>query len=299
MAENFGDGVVFFAAFQPGSFGTVFQSTDDTVQKFRKQGRAILQQLMGDVIFPGSGNAAGCKGYLHNGVNEFSVFGQCFPGNGKALGCQVFPQLRDFGLALHYIECHDNYTLFDKLAISKWQDINEKAITVTTTGNLFTKIGEEGLNAVKAQDKLAAAYVFLSQGTTFMNGGQEFLRTKRGNENSYNTSNGATKSTNGIDLNFAVTYSDVYNTYKGLIALRKANPEAFGANKDATAETVSKGVTRYVTGNFLVYFNASDAAVPVTTTGYDYEVDISSGNVVENAISSASVPAKSFVIFKK
>lgn len=205
----------------------------------------------------------------------------------------------DFGLALHYIECHDNYTLFDKLAISKWQDINEKAITVTTTGNLFTKIGEEGLNAVKAQDKLAAAYVFLSQGTTFMNGGQEFLRTKRGNENSYNTSNTSSQSTNGIDLNFAVTYSDVYNTYKGLIALRKANPEAFGANKDASAKTVSKGVTRYVTGDFLVFFNASDADAAIKTSGYSKEVDISSGIVVENAISSTSVPAKSFVIFKK
>ena len=205
----------------------------------------------------------------------------------------------DFGLALHYIECHDNYTLFDKLAISKWQDINEKAITVTTTGNLFTKIGEEGLNAVKAQDKLAAAYVFLSQGTTFMNGGQEFLRTKRGNENSYNTSNTSSQSTNGIRLDFADTYSDVKNTYKGLIALRKANPEAFGANKDASAKTVSKGVTRYVTGDFLVFFNASDADAAVDTDGYDYEVDISSGNVVEKSISSTSVPAKSFVILKK
>ena len=201
------------------------------------------------------------------------------------------------GLALHYIECHDNYTLFDKLAISKWQDLNNK--TITTTGNLFTKIGEEGLVSVKAQDKLAAAYVFLSQGTTFMNGGQEFLRTKRGNENSYNTSNTSSQSTNGIRLDFADTYSDVKNTYKGLIALRKANPEAFGANKDASAKTVSKGVTRYETGNFLVYFNASDAAVDVDTDGYSKEVDISSGNVEEKSISSTSVPAKSFVILKK
>ena len=84
-----------------------------------------------------------------------------------------------------------------------------------------------------------------------------------------------------------------------MIALRKANPKAFGANKDATATTVSKGVTRYVTGDFLVYFNASDAAAAVTTSGYSKEVDISSGIVVENAISSTSVPAKSFVIFKK
>lgn len=201
----------------------------------------------------------------------------------------------DFGLALHYIECHDNYTLFDKLAISKWQDINEKATTVTITGNLFTKIGEDGLNAVKAQDKLAAAYVFLSQGTTFMNGGQEFLRTKKGNENSYN----AAIATNGIDLSFATTYADVYNVYKGLIALRKSAPEAFGANSNASASKVSTGVTKYTTGDYLVYFNASSAAINVSSTGYTKEVDVTSGTPTENAISTTSLAAKSFVIFKK
>ncbi|MEE1058887.1 MAG: alpha-amylase family glycosyl hydrolase [Treponema sp.] len=205
------------------------------------------------------------------------------------------------GLALHYVECHDNYTLFDKLAISRWQDFKGKESTQTTTGDLSSeaKIGAGGLDIIKAWDKLSAAYIFLSQGTPFINGGQEFLRTKRGNENSYNTSNTSSQSTNGIRLNFAAKYSDVYNTYKGLIALRKANSEAFGANKDASAKTVSKGVTRYVTGDFLVYFNASDADAAVKTSGYSKEVDISSGIVVENAISSTSVPAKSFVIFKK
>lgn len=197
------------------------------------------------------------------------------------------------GLALHYIECHDNYTLFDKLAISKWQDLNNK--TTTTTGNLFTKIGEEGLVAVKAQDKLAAAYVFLSQGTTFMNGGQEFLRTKKGNENSYNTA----ISTNGIDLTFADTYSDVYNVYKGLIALRKSAPEAFGANTNASASKVSTGVTKYTTGDYLVYFNASAAAVNVSSSGYTKVVDVTSGSVVESTTLPTSVAAKSFVIFKK
>lgn len=197
------------------------------------------------------------------------------------------------GLALHYIECPDNYTLFDKLAISKCQDLNNK--TTRTTGNLFTKIGEEDLVAVKAQDKLAAAYVFLSQGTTFMNGGQEFLRTKKGNENSYNKD----IAINGIDLSFATTYADVYNVHKGLIALRKSAPEAFGANSSAAASTVSTGVTKYTTGDYLVYFNASSAAVNVSSSGYIKVVDVTSGSVVESTTLPTSVAAKSFVIFKK
>ena len=195
----------------------------------------------------------------------------------------------NLGLALHYVECHDNYTLFDKLAISYLDKTSE-------SGDLFNKIGDAGLVAVKAQDKLAAAYIFLSQGTAFINGGQEFLRTKRGNENSYNTSG----VTNKIDLSFKTKYIDVYNTYKGLIALRKANPSAFGSNnKDAKAETVSTGVTKYTTGDFLVYFNATDEAVDITTTGYTKAVDVSSGTPTESATLPAKVAAKSFVILKK
>ena len=200
------------------------------------------------------------------------------------------------GLGLHYVECHDNYTLFDKLAISYWQRANDK--TTTTTGNLFTKIGYDGLVEVKAENKLAAAYVFLSQGTAFINGGQEFLRTKRGNENSYNTSNTSSTSTNGIDLTFKDTYSDVYNTYKGLIALRRANPSAFGANASAKAEKVSTGVTKYTTGDFLVYFNATDDAVNISASGYAKRVDVSGGTPTEGEVVS-TVPAKSFVILKK
>ena len=201
------------------------------------------------------------------------------------------------GLSLHYVECHDNYTLFDKLAISYWQRAKDK--TTTTTGDLFSKIGEAGLTEVRAEDKLAGAFVLLSQGTAFLNGGQEFLRTKRGNENSYATSNTASTSTNGIDLTFAETYSDVCNTYKGLIALRKANPAAFGGNASATATTEAKGVTKYTTGDFLVYFNATDAAVSITTSGYAKAVDVSSGTPSESTTLPATVAAKSFVILKK
>lgn len=191
------------------------------------------------------------------------------------------------GRSLNYVECHDNYTLFDKLAISY---LNKTSFT----GDLFSAIGEKGLEKVKAQDKLAAAYIFLAQGTPFINGGQEFLRTKQGDENSYQS----VDSINAIDLKFKDTYSDVYNTYKGLIALRKANSSAFGSNAGAKAETVSSGVTKYTAGDFCVYFNATGDAVQIDASGYAKSVDVSSGTPTEgDAVSS--VPAKSFVILKK
>ncbi len=202
-------------------------------------------------------------------------------------------------LRMNYVECHDNYTLFDKLAISKWREEKGKTGDDVTTGNLSSKITAEGLADVVAQDKLSAAYVFLAQGTAFINGGQEFLRTKLGNHNSYNTSNTTSKSTNGIRLEMKNTNTDVYNVYKGLIALRKANSNVFGANNSASASTVSTGVTKYTTGDFCVYFNASDAAANISTTGYTKLVDVTSGTPTESTTVPTTVPSKSFVILKK
>lgn len=152
---------------------------------------------------------------------------------------------------------------------------------------------------VKKWDKLSAAYIFTSQGTAFLNGGQEFLRTKRGNHNSYNTSNSNSYSTNGINLSFKETYSDVYNVYKGLIALRKANPEAFGANEAAKTSSISVGVTKYTTGDFLIYFNATDKAAAIDTKGYSKVVDVTTGVVTESETLPTSVARKDFVILKK
>ena len=192
------------------------------------------------------------------------------------------------GLMLSYVECHDNFTLFDKLAISYLKK-------QSFSGDLFAAITSTGLTEVKKQNKLSAAYVFLAQGTPFINGGQEFLRTKQGDHNSYQSDD----KINAIDLNFKTNYSDVYNTYKGLIAFRKSNSDAFGGNTSATAEKVKEGVTKYTTGNFLVYFNATDSAEAITTTGYTKVVDVTSGTPTESTTLPTSVPDKGFVILAK
>lgn len=192
------------------------------------------------------------------------------------------------GRFINYAECHDNYTLFDKLAISY---LNKTAYS----GDLFAAIGTDGLAAVKKQEQLAAAFIFLAQGTPFINGGQEFMRTKQGNPNSYASDD----SINEIDLSFAAAYSDVYNTYKGLIALRKANTAAFGGNTSAASSTPVTGITKYTTGDFLVYFNATAALYTIDTTGYTAVVDVTSGIPTTSTTLPATVAAKSFVILKK
>ena len=207
------------------------------------------------------------------------------------------------GRSLNYVECHDNYTLADKLAISLnggnspegWKAYED-----------FTKEQQDNL---RAQNKLAAAYVFLAQGTPFINGGQEFMRTKKGNENSYNSSD----EINQIDLSYKEKFNDVYNVYKGLIALRKST-DAFIAGTDVLAETAKDenakiigGLTKYVTTgsdassdvSYCVYFNAKDEERTIDTTGYTKVVDVTSGKVEESTTLPTVVAAKGFVILKK
>ena len=239
------------------------------------------------------------------------------------------------GLALHYAECHDNYTLFDKLIYSTDASLNgyNKEDIATKYNALYSKVmsDKNALNLIKKEDTLAAAYVLLSQGTAFINGGQEFLRTKKGSPDSYaaDKKGGITwtntagtyniDAVNAIDLNRKKTYSDVYNTYKMLIAVRK-DFNAFTNPSSANAINLASGITKYEVsgnnGNFTVLFNASSDiyklsdAVEGKVVSKHYVSGIlgaginnsSVNNDVPYALSESTVvkciPAKSFVIIK-
>ena len=198
------------------------------------------------------------------------------------------------GLSIHYVECHDNYTLFDKLDISAMNGTSKDDWIA------YNSLSDASQDAIRAQDKLAAAFVLLAQGTPFMNGGQEFMRTKHGNENSYNQDAG--DNDNAIDMTFKTTYSDVYNVYKGLIALRKSS-DAFTKGQNVEAEKVQNGVTKYITkgttDEYCIFFNATASAVNITTTGYSTVIDVTDGSLQESNTLPTSVAAKNFVVLKK
>jgi pullulanase len=110
----------------------------------------------------------------------------------------------DAGQSVNYVEAHDNKTLFDKLN------------SVSSDGNLAT-LGK--------QVRQSGALVVLSQGTPFIHAGQEFLRTKNDEANSYNLSD----SVNSLKWGQRATYASTVAYYKGLIALRKSH-KAFRMN---------------------------------------------------------------------
>lgn len=68
-----------------------------------------------------------------------------------------------------------------------------------------------------ARAKLADSVVYLSEGIPAIQLGQEFLRTKGGNGNSYNAGDAA----NAIDWNRAAQYADSVDYVKGSISRKQ------------------------------------------------------------------------------
>ena len=194
------------------------------------------------------------------------------------------------GRFINYAECHDNFTLFDKLALS---------ILDRTSGiaDLYEELTEEQLEKVKKEDMLAASYVLLAQGTPFINGGQEFMRTKMGDENSYVSPD----SINAINLDFKTRNAEVFNTYKALIAFRKANSKDFGKNRKARAYPSKPGLTVYSTQNFIVYFNATDEDQDIFIDGCRIVIDKSNGSWSKEPrkYEKSILGAKDFVIISR
>jgi len=82
--------------------------------------------------------------------------------------------------------------------------------------------------------KLALSIVLTSQGISFLHAGTEFLRSKKGIENSYNSPD----SINEIDWNLKTVNKDVFDYVRQLIRMRKAHP----AFRMQTAEQLQKNI---------------------------------------------------------
>jgi pullulanase len=101
--------------------------------------------------------------------------------------------------SVNYVESHDNLTLFDKL-------------TISVKGASPAKI--------ESLDRFSASIALLAQGVPFMQAGQEFLRSKNGDSNSYKSDD----SVNSLKWDLRTKNFTTLKYYKGLIALRLSHP---------------------------------------------------------------------------
>jgi pullulanase len=159
----------------------------------------------------------------------------------------------DAGQSVNYAEAHDNMTLFDKL----W------AVNNGTSRS-----------TVARQQRQIASLIMLAQGTPFIQAGQEFLRTKEGEPNSYNLSDAI----NNLKWGERATEATTVAYHKGLIALRKAHkafrmstPAAINANLkfiSAPSDTLAYSINGKAAGDswksIVVISNPNNSAVKVT-----------------------------------
>lgn len=106
-----------------------------------------------------------------------------------------------------YADCHDNHTLWDKLLLAN---------------------PNSSPDVLSSMQQLAFTLVITSQGIPFLHAGSEFLRSKKGVENSFESPD----SINAIDWDLKYENTAVFTYVKKLIELRKQHPE-FWTSTDA------------------------------------------------------------------
>lgn len=114
------------------------------------------------------------------------------------------------GQLVNYVSAHDNLTLWDKLL-------------VTMTGKEQLKEEDDYLalrKGVLRANKLAALIYFTCQGNLFFQAGEEFGRTKFGDENSYRSE----EKINMLRWKQSKEFKELVDYYRNLITLRKQLP---------------------------------------------------------------------------
>ncbi len=129
-----------------------------------------------------------------------------------------------------YITCHDNYCLRDRIEVSANNESEETKLRM---------------------NKLAQTAVIVSQGMSFIYGGEELYRTKLGIDNSYESPD----SINIIPWENKQKYNDLYEYYRQIIQIRRQH-KGF---RLGTAELVNQHVDFLPTDNpSLVIYQIKD-----------------------------------------
>jgi pullulanase len=183
------------------------------------------------------------------------------------------PYAKNPSQVISYVDCHDNNILWDKLAISNATD------TVTVR---------------KEMHKLALTIVLTSQGIPFLHAGTEFLRSKQGVENSFNSPDDINK----INWFDKADNSDVYHYVRALVNMRKHHPAFRLTSQKEVASLIDfkkaeKGVIVYELKGSSVGDEWKKILVVLNGSGDLKELEIPQGNwnayVVSNQIAGSAV----------
>ena len=200
---------------------------------------------------------------------------------------------------LSYTSAHDNLTLWDKLTEG--------------IGKNYSSTDERLIR----MNKMAGSVILSSKGGVFMQAGEEFARTKNGDDNSYSSPD----SVNKIDWTRVSTYSAIQKYYQGMIKIRKAfsgfrqittrssdNWNPYNNNLTWISKEQAGLIGFYETNNvqgewnrIAVLINNATSEQTVTLNGSDKWVVIADGSTaglekIKETGTGISVPGKSVVV---
>ena len=190
----------------------------------------------------------------------------------------------DHAMVVNYMSSHDNNTLWDKLQMTCPNASPEE---------------------LQAMNRLGAGIVMISRGTPFFLAGEEMLRSKGGDSNSYASSD----EVNNIDWGVLSPDSAemaMVDYYKALIAMRRAN--AFLTGSDVKAELLEGGeirATYFYHGKEIAYavINPNDSPLEYTLPDGTFTL-LMLGDVVypeggETVSGAVSVPAMGILLVRR
>ena len=247
------------------------QATQANIKKVTaSNGAAGAVAVFNDAIrdgLKGSVFNATDKGYISGENTKFRALSVAFGIEGAGGSGQSWKV--DDAMVINYMSSHDNRTLWDKLTLSNPDATDEQKMQM---------------------NRLGASIVMISKGTPFMLAGEEMLRTKGGDGNSYKSSDAV----NNLDWEALVpggNATQMRDFYRDLIAMRKAND--FLRNADVSCDVHDDGsiVVTYSENETVValaIINPSGVDEPFTLPEGDWNVLMSGTAVVAEPVSVVS-----------
>lgn len=211
---------------------------------------------------------------------------------------------------INYVTAHDNLNLWDKVITS--QGLNEELNTLyhrmkdgamldgssvdeaVANANPYGKVDVNNIFADETVRRtiLANGMVLTMQGVPFIHAGDEFLRSKYGDHNSYRSPD----SVNMIRWENKATFKPVADYYAGLLELRKTHP-AFRMNTKEAVEnnlvickadgnTIVYALKNHANGdtwnNIVVIYNGNKTSQTVDLGSYGDIAGVADWNIVVN-----------------
>ena len=215
-------------------------------------GYGQFNDQMRDGLIKGGLNSKDAKGWV-TGTEATGLDIEAIKAGINGITKSASVTIEDADKTVSYVTCHDNYTLYDRCKAA--------GITDETT--------------IKKMCVLANAVVFTSKGTTFILSGEEMLRTKGGDSNSYMSPD----SVNALDYSLKIKNADVFENYKALIAFRQKTAELAAKAGGIDVEDRDSGaclILRFKSGGkqyIVIHANGKGGCSAVDVSGYSVVLD--------------------------